>query len=71
MYVVILSFHLVQLSPEVLTHTRKDFSQPTARCFIQYVPSIFRHKDQVDMHNKNTVPASPYVLTGVHGPSMA
>jgi hypothetical protein len=49
--------HSHQLRLEVSTHFREDGSETLESISVQYVSSILRHEDQMDVKLKDTVPA--------------
>lgn len=67
---VVFSVELHQLSLEVSTYARKDAAQVIDHFFSEYATSIFCHKDQVNVHFKNTVSAMSNIVVFLHRPSI-
>ena len=67
---VIFTIHLNKRCLEVRTDSPERAAQPFNRIAIEYLASIFRHKDQVDMQLKNTVSAVSNVVVIFHRPTI-
>lgn len=67
---VILSVELYQFGLEVGTHTSEDVAQVIDHFFCEYATAVFSHKDQVNMHLKNTVSTVPNIVVFFHRPSI-
>jgi putative transposase len=67
---VILSVELNQFGLEVGAYGGKDAAQVVDHFFGEYTTSIFSHKDQVNVHVKNTVPTVSNIVVFLHRPSI-
>jgi len=67
---IVLPVHLNQLRLEVGADIREDGSQALDGVGIEYLATIFRHKDQVNVHLKNTMPSMPNIVFIVHRPKV-
>jgi len=56
---VVFAVHLDQPRLEVCADLGKDRAQPLDRIRIQHAASVLRHKDQMHMQAKDTMPAMP------------
>lgn len=57
MNMIVLAVHLHQLGLEVLAHAGEMQAQPLDRVNVKDMPAVFGHKDQMNVHHKNAVPA--------------
>ena len=67
---VILAVELYQFGLEVVTHASEDFSQVIDHLFGEYTTAVFCHKDQVNMHVKNTLSTVSNIVIFLHRPSI-
>lgn len=67
---IIFTIELHQLRLEVSAYTRKDAAQVIDHFFGEYTTSIFSHKDQMNVHVKNTVSATSNIVTFLHRPNI-
>ena len=70
MNVIFLAVKLHQFRLKVSAHTGKYRSQIIEYFFCEYAAPIFRQKDQMYVHYKNTMPASSNVIVFNHRPSI-
>ncbi len=63
---IVLSIEFHQLRLKVGTHAGEDFLKVVQNGFCEHPAAIFSHKDQMNVHIKNTVPTVPDVIA--HGP---
>ena len=69
MYIIVFAVHLDQLSLEIGADIGEDGAQPIDGVAIEHLAAILRHKDQMDMHLKNTVPSAPNIVVYAHRPN--
>lgn len=67
---VIFAVHLNKGCLEVRADSPEHAAQPFNRVAIEYLAPIFRHKDQMDVHLKNTVPTVSNVVVFFHRPTI-
>lgn len=65
---VVFPIHFDQVRFEVGTYLAKDGLQPFNRVTIKHIPTIFGHKDQVNMHLKYTVSTMAQIVVMIHRP---
>lgn len=70
MHVVTFAVHFDQLRLEVVANLGKQFTQSLDCLFVEYFAPILRHKDQMDMHVKNTVSPAPKIIVCFHRPNI-
>jgi putative transposase len=66
---VVFAVHLNQLRLKISTGLGEDHSQPVNGVAIKHFAPIFRHKDQMYVHVKNTMPSVSYVVDIIHRPN--
>ncbi|GAB3560636.1 hypothetical protein GCM10027444_44220 [Actinopolyspora lacussalsi] len=69
MHVVVLTVALAQGRPEVGADFREYVSQKIVVLASEYVPSVFRYEDQVNVHPENAVSTSAVILSVGHRPT--
>ena len=69
MHMVTLAVHLDQLSLKVRTNPGKQFAQTVDSLLVEYFAPIFRHKDQMNVHVKNTMPSTSNIVVFFHRPN--
>jgi hypothetical protein len=57
MNMIVLAVHLHQLGLKVFAHAGEMQAQPLDRVSVKDMPAVFGHKDQMNVHHKNAVPA--------------
>jgi len=67
---VIFAVHLGKRCLKVRADSREHAAQPFNRIAIEYFASVFRHKDQMYVHLKNTVSAVSDAIVFCHRPSI-
>ncbi len=67
---VALAVHLDELRLEVSAHLGKQFAQAVDSLLVEYFVAILRHKDQMNVHIKNTMPSAPNVVVFFHRPNI-
>lgn len=67
---VILAVHLDQRCFEVCADSPEHAAQPFNRIAIEYFAPVFRHKDQMDVHLKNAMPAMSNIVVFFHRPTI-
>ena len=65
---IVLAVHFDQLRLEVGAGLGEDGAQPTEDVAIEHSEAVFRHKDQMDVHLKSTVPSLSNIGVIAHGP---
>jgi hypothetical protein len=70
MDVIVLAVELHELALEVLAYGPHDLLHAPKMNVLEHLVPELGHKNQVDMHHENTVPASANVLHVSHNPSM-
>jgi hypothetical protein len=65
---IVLAVHLNQLRFEVGADLGEDRSQSVDGVTVEHVATVFRHKDQVNVHLKNTVPSMSNIVVITHRP---
>ncbi len=65
---IVLTVEPDQFCLKVNTDTGEYGVQVLQNLFCKYATTVFRHKDQMHMHHKNTVSSSPYIIVFFHRP---
>ena len=68
MVMLAVEFHQFRL--KVGADARKDAAQVINDFFCEHATAIFCHKDQVNVHLENTMPAVSYFIVFFHRPSI-
>ena len=61
-------FH--KLCLKIGTHAGEDAAQVVNYLLGEHAATVFRHKDQVNMHFENAMPAVSYFVVFLHRPSI-
>lgn len=67
--VIPLAIKFFQRCAKVLADLREQLTQPCNGSLIKYISAVFCDEDQMHMHVKNAVPASPDVIDFIHRPN--
>ena len=66
--VIVLSIEFHQLRFKVGAYIGEDFLKVVQNGFCEYTTAVFSHKDQMNVHLKNTVSTVPNVIVIAHRP---
>lgn len=66
----ILAIHFYQGCFKAFANLAKHQAQPIYGITIKHLATIFRHKDQMDVHLENTMPAMSNFIVFFHRPSI-
>ena len=66
--VIVLTIEFHQLRFKVGAHTGEDFLKVGQNSVGEYITPVLSHKDQMDVHLKNTVSAVPNIIVITHRP---
>ena len=66
--VIVFTVEFHQLCLKIGAHASEDFPKVVQNGFCEHPTAVFCHKDQMDMHVKNTVPTVPNVVVIAHRP---
>ena len=67
---VIFAVHLGKRCSKVCTDSAEHAPKPFNRIAIEYLAPVFRYKDQMDVHLKNTVSAVSHIVVFYHRPNI-
>jgi putative transposase len=70
MDMIVLAVHLNQIGLEVAAELRKNGAKPLDGVAVEYAASIFRDKDQMDVHLENAVPSMSNIVIIAHRPKV-